>query len=401
MLENLSLDSFTLEIESELKNNILEFWINHTIDNENGGFTGFVSNDLIVDKAHDRASVLYSRLLWTYSLAYRSYKEEKYLAMAERAFNYITKYFIDKTNSGVYWLLDYKGNIVDSKKQTYAIAFAIYGLAEFYKATGKKESLDKAIELFNSIENHSYDKTNKGYIEARAVDWLPLEDMSLSEKDMNASKSMNTHLHIMEAYTNLLRVWDNDNLKNKLEELINVTMDYILDTDTYELKLFFDEKWNSMSEVSSFGHNIEASWLLYESAEVLGNKQLLEKVRDVSIRMAQAALEKGIDRKNGGLLNEAENGTIIDDSKDWWPQAEAVVGFANAYQLTGKPEFINEAIEVWHFINKYIIDKKHGEWFWGTTADGSTVINDEKVGPWKCPYHNSRMCFEVIQRFRH
>ena len=389
------------EIEAELKNNILQFWIDHAVDQEIGGFYGFISDDLVIDKTHDRASVLYSRILWTYSIAYRFYKEEKYLVMAERAYAYIVKYFVDKTNSGVYWLLDYKGNVVDSKKQTYAVAFAIYGLSEFFRATGKQESLDIAIDLFQSLENHSYDKTNKGYVEATTVDWLPLSDVSLSPKDMNVSKSMNTHLHVMEAYTNLLRVWDNDTLKKSLEELINVTIDHIIDPNAHQFKLFFDQEWNSMSRVVSFGHDIEGSWLLYEAAEILGNEHLLKKVREISIKMARKTFDRGIDRKNGGLFYEEEDGIIIEDNKVWWTQAEAVVGFANAYQLTQEAPFMEEAIKMWHFIDKHIVDKGNGEWFWGTTEDGSSVTQNEKVGPWKCPYHNSRMCFEILQRFNH
>ncbi|MHB8062945.1 MAG: AGE family epimerase/isomerase [Ruminiclostridium sp.] len=400
ILQEENIKNFVQEIEAELKDDILKFWIEHTIDQENGGFYGFVSDDLVIDKTHEKASVLYSRILWTYSTAYRYYKEEKYLAMAERAYNYIVKYFVDKTNSGVYWLLDYKGNVIDSKKQTYAVAFAIYALSEFFRATDKKESLNLAIELFHSLEEHSYDKANRGYVEARTMDWLPLSNMSLSPKDMNVSKSMNTHLHVMEAYTNLMRVWKDDKLSKSLEEVINVTLDHIIHPLTHQFKLFFDEKWNSMSRISSFGHDIEGSWLLYEAAEVLGNAPLLKKVQEISIQMARKTFDRGIDRKNGGLFYEGEAGIIIEDNKQWWPQAEAVVGFANAYQLTKDTSFIEEAIEMWHFIDKHIIDKVHGEWFWGTTVDGSSVTQNEKVGPWKCPYHNSRMCFEILHRFK-
>jgi len=400
VFENDKMEILVHDIESELKNNILQFWIDHSIDNDNGGFYGFISDNLIIDKIHEKSSVLNFRILWTYSAAYRVYKEAKYLHMAERAYDYVIKHLIDTTNSGVYWMLDYKGNVVDSKKQTYAIAFAIYGLSEYFRATGKQESLDSAIELFYSLENHSYDGASKGYVEARSVDWLPLADMSLSPKDMNVDKSMNTHLHVMEAYTNLLRVWDNDHLRKSLKELINVTIDHIIDPKTHQFKLFFDQTWNPMSNVVSFGHDIEGSWLLYEATEVLGDVKLIIKVENISINMAKKTYEEGIDRKHGGLFNEGEDGVIIESNKDWWPQAEAVVGFANAYQLTKENYFIDEAIKMWHFIDKHIVDKVYGEWVWGTTANGSRVTKNEKVGPWKCPYHNSRMCFEIIQRFK-
>ena len=386
--------------ESELKNNILQFWIDHDVDNENGGFYGYISNDLVIDKTHNKASVLNARILWTFSTACRVYGDKKYLAVAERAYDYIVKYFIDEANSGVYWLLDYKGNVIDSKNQIYSIAFMIYGMSEFYRAAGRKESLDLAIKLYRSIEDHAYDNDNGGYIEAMTNDWQPLSDMSLSPRDMNVSKSMNTHLHVMEAYTNLLRVWSNDELRNSLEKLVNITINYIIDPNTYQFKLFFDKNWTSLSGISSFGHDIEGSWLLYEAAEVLGNEELLAKVRKISVNMAEKALERGTDKKNGGLFYEEENGVLTGDQKEWWPQAESVVGFLNAYQLAGYTYFLIEAIKTWNFINNHIIDKKHGEWFWGTTADGICVTDDQKVGPWKCPYHNSRMCFEILHRFK-
>jgi cellobiose epimerase len=389
---------FRNDMEYELKENILKFWIDHTVDHENGGFYGYISDDLSIDKTHDRACVLYSRLLWTYSAAYRIYGEAQYLFIADRAYEYFLEHFYDKEYSGVYWMLDYKGNVVDPKKQMYAIAFAIYGFSEYFRATGKNESLDKAIELFHTLESYAYDKDNKGYIEALTREWTPLEDMSLSEKDMNVQKSMNTHLHMMEAYTNLLRVWDSPELKKSLEELINITVEHIISPETYQFKLFFDMHWNPMSDIISFGHDIEGSWLLYEAAEVLGNEGTLKKVRDISIKMAEKVYEKGIDRKYGGLYNEEEQGVLPGESKDWWPQAEAVVGFFNAFELTGKTYFMDEAMNIWHFISSHIIDKVYGEWFWSVSADGRKVYHDEKVGPWKCPYHNSRMCFEIMHR---
>jgi N-acyl-D-glucosamine 2-epimerase len=387
------------ETESELKDNILEFWSNHAVDSENGGFYGFISTDLTIDKEHDKASVLNARILWTFSKAYGLYKEEKYLQIAERAYEYIRDFFIDKVNSGVYWLLDCRGNVVDSKKQTYAIAFTIYGLSEFFMATGRQESLDMAIKLYNTIEDHASDVLNKGYYEARTIDWLPLDDNTMSNDKSNVCKSMNTHLHVLEAYTNLYRVWKDKKLKTSLEDTINITINHILDRENYRFKLFFEDNWNSVSSIISFGHDIEGSWLLYEACEVLGNEELLNKAREISVRMAEKVRETGVDRKNGGLFYEQE-GSVLHDYKDWWPQAEAVVGFANAYQLTGQDCFMDEAFSMWNFIKAHILDKAHGEWFWGTTADGSNITNDEKVGPWKCPYHNSRMCFEIVKRFK-
>jgi mannobiose 2-epimerase len=389
---------FVKEIESELTDNILQFWIDHTVDKENGGFYGFMSDDLTVDKEHCRSAVLYSRILWTFSTAYRYFKEDKYLGMANRAYDYIKKYFIDRKNSGVFWLLDYKGNVLDSKKQTYAIAFTIYGMSEFYRATGSRESLDKAIALYKALENHVYDKVNKGYIEAKTMDWQPISNMSLSSADMNVSKSMNTHLHVLESYTNLYRVWKDEGLKSSLHELINVIIDKIIDTQKYQFKLFFDDSWKPLSSDVSFGHDIEGSWLLYEAAEVLGSPDILNRVREISVNMARKVISEGIDSKNGGLFYH-KSGQVINDYKEWWPQAESVVGFSNAYQLTGEDSFMEESLKMWSFIKEHFVDRVYGEWLWGSNSDGS--YRNEKVGPWKCPYHNSRMCFEISARFGH
>lgn len=391
------LTAFRLEIEKELKENILSFWIKHALDIENGGFVGYMSNDLIIDNHHDKSSVLNSRILWTYSTAYRIYHEEKYLTIANRAFNYLIQHFWDNEHSGVYWMVDFKGNPSDTKKQIYALAFAIYGLSEYFIATQDSTSLKKAIELYEVIEKYSYDPINKGYTEALRADWTPLADMSLSSKDLNVMKSMNTHLHILEAYTHLLSVWDNDKLRNSLKELINVTLTNIVDPLTNSFKLYFDKSWNSKADIISCGHDIEGSWLLYEAAEVLGDEDICETVRVIAAKMAQQVYSKGIDLRDGGLIYEIEP-KRMDCSKEWWPQAEAVVGFFNAYQLTGKEHYLDASESMWEFIKENIIDPKYGEWYWGLDEMGDIRHEKEKIGPWKCPYHNSRMCFEIINR---
>lgn len=393
--ENLTL--FETQIENELKNNILKFWIDNTQDFKNGGFFGYISNDLAIGADHDKASVLNFRILWTFASAYRFYKEDKYLAVARRAFGYIKDHFIDPVYSGVYWLLDSSGKAIDTKKQVYSVAFAIYGLSEFYRVTGDSDALSLAIELFESIENHARDLKNKGYLEALSRDWSPLADMSLSPNDMNVAKSMNTHLHILEAYTNLLRIWDTPALRNSLKELLEVMLDYIVDNRTWSFKLFFDKDWSSRADITSYGHNIEGSWLIYEAAEVLGDVPILNRAETIAVNMAEKVLQNGIDEVYGGIYNDKQ-GIHLDDRKDWWPQAEAVVGFFNAYQLTGNEKYLEAAYKVWEFINNLISDRTHGEWVWGVTRDGGEITKDEKVGPWKCPYHNSRMCFEIIAR---
>nr|WP_088103919.1 AGE family epimerase/isomerase [Halalkalibacter urbisdiaboli] len=384
------------KIETELKNNILPFWINHTVDEENGGFFGFVTNELDVNKQADKGCILNSRILWSYAKAYRTYGDPQYLKMATHAYSFLKDSFLDDEYDGVYWMVDYVGKPVEDRKHIYNQAFGIYGLSEYFMATSDKESLNLAIRLYKIIEKHAYDTENKGYLEAFTRDWKTDEDLRLSGKDLNTAKSMNTHLHILEAYTNLYRVWKDDGLKEKLDELIHLTLDHIIHPENDQFILFFNEQWESKSNVISYGHDIEGSWLLFEAAEVLGNKALLTKVREVAIKMAEKVLADGID-EDGSVMNELEDGHL-DKDKIWWVQAEAMVGFYNAYQLTSKQDYLVAVNRLWDFTKEYIIDKEHGEWYWQRNADLSVPVSKGKVEPWKCPYHNARFCFELIER---
>jgi mannobiose 2-epimerase len=325
--------------------------------------------------------------------------------MADWAYDYIAKKFWDAENRGVYWMLDCQGNAISDRKQIYAQAFAAYGMAEYFRATGKPESLELAQRLFHLIEKHSYDPLWKGYLEARGRDWSALADMRLSEKDLNSPKSMNTHLHVMEAYTNLLRVWKDPELQAKQKELLEVTMDRIVDNSTGHFKLFFDNQWNSLNDHVSFGHDIEGSWLILEAAEVLGDPALIERARTVALTMANVVYKEGLDQ-GGSLFYERNSaGVMIDPNKHWWAQAEAVVGFYNAYQVSGEQRFADAAYRVWEYIENKIVDKVHGEWHAKLRPSGTPYTAKEDgdaclVGPWKCPYHNSRVCYEMIERLR-
>ena len=388
---------------AELEDNILPFWIRHTVDREHGGFYGTVHSDLTVDKEAPRAAVINARILWTFSAAARVLGNPQYREMADRAWDYIIHKFWDKEHGGVYWLLDYKGNPISDRKQIYAQAFTVYAMAEYFRATGKTESLDRAKQLFRLIEKHSRDPIFKGYLEACSRDWGALEDMRLSEKDLNSPKSMNTHLHVMEAYTTLLRVWRDAELAARQNDLLEVTMDRIVDGATGHFKLFFDKQWNSLSDHVSFGHDIEGSWLLFEAAEVLGDPVLLACARKAAVRMAEAVCDEGLD-KDGSLFYERNSkGEFVDPNKHWWAQAEAVVGFYNAWKLSGQARFRQAAERAWSYIEARIIDKEHGEWLAKLRPDGTPWKEEEDadaclVGPWKCPYHNSRMCFEMMER---
>lgn len=388
--------SLEQEVNHELER-ILQFWIQHVKDNEKGGFYGEIDNDMTIHKDSPKGLVLNARILWTYAKAYRSNPKPEYLEMADRAYAYLMKYFWDPDNGGYYWLVDSDGKPSVPRKQIYGQAFVLYALSEYYPIVEKAEILDKAEEIFNLLEKYSYDPKNKGYFEAYTSDWKLEEDLRLSILDMNEKKSMNTHLHILEAYTNFYRIWKSEQLRDKLSELIDITVKYIIDDQSHSFILFFDEDWSVRSDHISFGHDIEGSWLLFEAAEVLGDEQKIKAVRQIALDMAEAVYQHGVDT-DGGVLNEANAEEVFDTDKHWWPQAEAVVGFLNAYQLSGEQHYLNASLKAWDFITKYIVDHEHGEWFWKVTRDGKPYMDAPKVDPWKCPYHNSRACFEVLER---
>ena len=391
-------------IERELRDNILPFWMRHAVDRENGGFFGKIDCDGRIDRQSPRASVVNSRILWTFSAACRLV-DDSYRATADWAYDYIVSKFRDAEYGGVYWMLDYMGNPLSTRKQIYAQAFAAYAMAEYYRAAGKPESLEFAQRIFRLIEEHSHDAVGKGYLEARGRDWGGLEDMRLSEKDLNSPKSMNTHLHVMEAYTALLRVWRDPGLLASQKELLEVTMERIVDGGTGHFKLFFDNQWNSLNDHISFGHDIEGSWLMVEAAEVLEDAALLERARKLALVMAQAVFREGLDQ-DGSLFYEADSkGRTIDPNKHWWAQAEAVVGFYNAYQISGQEHFLNAAYRAWEYIEEHVVDRIHGEWHAKLSPQGRPYPESEDAdaclaGPWKCPYHNSRVCYEMMERLK-
>ncbi len=388
---------FKNEIEHELKEGILKYWIKNTIDDKNGGFIGEINYENEKNYEASKGSIVNFRLLWTFATAYRIYKEDLYLSLATRAYNYIINYFIDNQYGGVFWELDHKGEPINSKKQTYAQAFAIYGFAQYYRATKDEKSLEIAKNQYKLIERYSYDSVNEGYFEGYTQDWGKLGDQRLSDKEPNLSKTMNTNLHVLEALTELYRNWKNEKLKEQLKKLIIITKNKIVNQNNFHFNLYFDNEWNSQNDIYSYGHDIEGSWLLYEAAEILGDKNLLSDVRDITIKMADAVFEEGLD-KDGSLLNEGENKQIIDYEKHWWVQAENIVGFYNAYQITKDIKYYNAVINNWEFIKKYQIDKKYGGWHYLLHKDNTPDKSQLKIGLWKCPYHNSRMAFEILER---
>lgn len=392
-----ALPRFREELKKELRENILAWWMQHAPDRELGGFHGHIDHQNQVVKGAVKGSVLYARILWTYSAAYRMYKDPHYLETARRAFAYIISYFTDKKHGGVYWELAPDGSVLSSRKQIYAIAFSIYGLVEYHLACGEDHPLKIARGLFRDIEAHAFDQERNGYMEAMTREWEALEDLRLSEKDENESKTMNTHLHILEAYGNLYRVWKDPVLERALENLIRLFLDKFVDREKNQLNLFFDENWNLKSSLVSFGHDIECSWLLHEAARILGKADLVKETGEVAVKMARAS-EAGL-ADDGGLHYEYFPDTMaLDREKHWWPQAEAMVGYFNAWQLSDQEEFLDRSLGSWAFIKEQLIDHQLGEWYWSVDKDGKPQTGKEKAGFWKCPYHNGRACMELIRR---
>jgi mannobiose 2-epimerase len=388
---------FRQQLENELTGNILPFWIDNSIDKVNGGFYGAITNDLNIQNDVPRSAILCARILWTYAAAYRRYKQDQYLSITRWAYDYLTQTFLDQKYGGVYWSVDVRGKPVVDRKHHYAQAFAIYGLSEYYRATQETYSLTLAQELFRLLEKYAVDPIHGGYIEGSIRQWGALADMRLSNREINCRKSLNTMLHILEGYTNLLRVWEDAHLKARHKALLDVFQKHIVDHSTGHFKLFFDDSWNSLSENMSYGHDIEGSWLLLEAAEVQGKPSLIEQIRKTAIEIATTVYQEGPE-EDGSIPYEGGPQGLVDTYKAAWVQAEAVVGFYNAFQLTGKKHFAQSAYRSWRYIQDKIVDRVHGDWFKKLHRDGTPDNTIFKAGPWECPYHQSRACLEMLDR---
>ena len=385
------------QMRDVLDNNIMRFWIDKMTDNERGGYYGRIDgHDRLVPTA-EKGAILNARILWSFAAAYCVTGNKEYLAAAEKAKRYIIDHFVDKDFGGVYWSLYCDGKPKDTKKQSYAIGFAIYGMSELARATGDKEALDCAIALFRSLEEHAFDATNNGYIEALTRDWQPTSDMRLSDKDENGSKTMNTHLHIIEPYTNLFRVWKDPLLEKQIRNLLHVFTDIILNRQTSHLDLFFNDEWQGKRNIQSFGHDIEASWLLHETALVVGDKDTLAQMEPIVRDLADAA-DEGLCSDGAMIYEKWLDSGRTDSDYHWWVQCENLIGHFNLYQHFGDKVALGKAEKTWKFIKNNLIDSENGEWHWSLRYDGTINRDDDKAGFWKCPYHNTRMCLEIIER---
>jgi mannobiose 2-epimerase len=398
MIQLEELEKFSTQIGAHLFRHILPFWAGPALDRQNGGWMAWLSNDLKPDRSQPKGLIVNTRILWAFSAAYRARPEPLYKEMAERAFDFVTAKFWDTQHGGAFWRLNDAGAVIDDSKKIYGQAFYIYALSEFHRAFGNRAALQQAKELFELIERHAHDAKFGGYVEVCRRDWLEADpDARLSDKDMNEKKSMNNHLHVLEAYTNLHRVWREPRVAERLRELMDIFLTRILDAQTKHLNHFFNERWDVRSDSYTFGHDLEASWLLCETAGELGDKQLLKRMRGIALEMAEVAFDEGLGA-DGSLCYEGRAGRIIDPGRECWPHAEAIVGFLNGYEISRDAKFLAAALSVWNYIESNLIDRVHGEWFWRVNPDGTVDATLPKVSEWKGPYHATRACLETMRR---
>jgi mannobiose 2-epimerase len=398
MIDRLS--ALGLAAEKELREGILPFWATRAVDGGQGGFFGRIGEDGRPDPGAGKGGVLNARILWTFSAALRHRPDPLYRSLADRAFEYLLEHFWDAEHSGLYWEVDNGGRMLQARKQTYGQAFGIYALAEYFRTTGVQEAIDHADRLFEDVEARAFDPVTGGYWEARGRDWEPIDDIRLSAIDLNAPFSMNTHLHLLEAYTGLVRASDTPRHRDRLGAVLEIVLNRIIDSETGHLILFQDERWRPMSGVISYGHEIETSWLLCEAADTLAEDTLSARTRASAVRLAEGVLERGHDTADGGIYYELSSDGHLTSEKEWWVQAEGVVGFLNAYELSGRSAYLDAALHTWDFIDAHVIDRVVGEWRTLVTREGEPIPGYARVDFWKCPYHNARAMLEIAERTR-
>jgi mannobiose 2-epimerase len=389
--------SLASRAEADLRENILPYWMRVAPDPSGVGFVGEVRYGEEVNPQAPRGCLLASRILWTWSAAHLRWPEGGYLEMARLAYDDLVNRFHDKEHGGYFWSIHPDGRPLDANKYVYGQAFAIYALSEFHCASGSSDALDDATALYRLLDIHARDRTNGGFFERFTPDWIRMDPVAVAAVNMDrGTKSQNTHLHLMEAFTNLLRVWPDPGLRQAQHEVVGLMLKRVLNKETWHLHLFFDDAWNVRSTGVSYGHDIEAAWLMLQAAEQLGDGAQIELARRASVEIARATLAVGIDR-DGALYTEGEPDGPTDRTRVWWSQAEGLVGFLNAWQVSGDDRYLEAADKLWTFIEDKMIDQKNGGWFKFISADGE-VLPENKIDLWTCPYHNGRACMEMIDR---
>ncbi len=382
------------EIKRHLLTGIIPFW-KHLRDEENGGYYGWLGYDLILDKKAVKGCILNSRIMWFFSNAYMLFGDISLLEEAEHGFKFLKQFCMDKECGGIYWSLRYDGTPEDATKHTYNQAFAIYALSSYYNASGDEEALAMARGLFDLMEEKCRDE--QGYLEAFTREFEPESNEKLSENGVLAEKTMNTLLHVFEAYTELYRVAGDESVRERLFWILDVIAEKVYDPVSHRQEVFFDKDYKSLLDLHSYGHDIEAAWLIDRGTKVLGDKAYEQKMTEITKDLTAQVYKAAFDGHS--VANECENG-VVDERRVWWVQAEAIVGFINGYEKDGsKAEYFEAAESIWRFIQQYIIDTRSGsEWFWEVDKSGRPLKDRPIVEPWKCPYHNGRMCLEVIRR---
>lgn len=381
------------ECKKELTNGIIPFW-KALIDSDRGGFYGYMDTDLNLDKDADKGIILNSRILWFFANCNLILGDDECLEYAQHAYNFLYNNCVDRQYGGVYWMLDKDGNVADDMKHTYNQAFAIYALSSYYDASKDEEALGLAMELFDTIESKTLDEY--GYREAFDRYWVEVENEALAENGIMPKKSMNTILHLIEAYTEFLRVKYDKRVEDRLRALLQSVIDKVYDKENKQLRVFFDEELSLIGDIHSYGHDIEAAWLIDRACDILDDRAMSDEMEKMGLEIAQKIYDIAIDN---GALNNERVGERIDKERIWWVQAEGVVGFINAYQRSGKKEYLDTAKSLWEYIKEYMVDKRDGgEWHSQVSFDGVPTKEKPVVEAWKCPYHNGRMCLEVIDR---
>lgn len=382
------------EMKAHLTEKLLPFW-EGLKDEEYGGFYGWMDSDLTVDKKAVKGCILNSRILWFFSNAWMTLKDDSLKEYADHAYEFLKDYCVDKENGGVFWSLYYDGKPEDTTKHTYNQAFAIYALSSYYAASGNEEALALALELQKIIEDKCFDEY--GYKEALDIYFNKVDNDKLSENGVMADRTMNTLLHVFEAYTELYRVAKVPKAAEKLRWMMDVIAEKIYNPALHRQEVFFDNDMNSLIDLHSYGHDIETAWLVDRGAEVLGDAAYAEKMAPITADLEQKIYDRAY--ADHSLKNECEKG-VDDEKRVWWVQAESVVGFYNAWQKAPVKTYFKDAAEdIWGFIKNCLVDAREGgEWFWCTDEKGTPAMEKPIVEPWKCPYHNGRMCFEIIKR---
>ena len=391
-------EGFKTELATEL-DSILRYWEDFSVDHRYGGFVGQRDHCNRLIPHATKGVILNTRILWTFSATGNFLGDKALMLLAQRSYNYLKDHFLDQAFGGLYWEVDFKGHPINKRKQIYAQAFGIYSLAQYYQLCGREEAKQEALALFGLIEQHARDPMDNGYLEAFGQDWTPIADMRLSEKDKNSAKTMNTHLHILEAYTSLLKITQDKKVEEALENLISLFLEKFYQPENHHFQLFFDQKWRPEGKLISYGHDIEAAWLLIEAAEVVANKALREKTRNTAVEIADTFLREAY-TPGMGVANQIDmESGVLDTDRHWWPQVEAMIGLDYAYRISGNEKFAEAIVDIWNFTNEHMIDVENGEWFFRLDEHNKPYREEDKLGMWKCPYHNSRGLMMLLSEY--